>query len=290
MLGASSLTPAQNLQQPTPSQAVVVTQGGSLTATHSALSVQDANTIQQVLSLAASSAAGLQQQQQQQQQSLSGSTIHHHGQQLQISATSAGIPPLSVCVTNHHHLQAQPQLGFSMNLPTSQRVAQRHPSGPPQGISVPITTSDASGASSGTCSSLDITPILTSTSSFPLTVSSNTVLSTSVPPPRKRIKLEEKPPRTPEIAAYRKKILDHKRKEMSEIKENHKEHWTEHYFLKNSGNIMDFFHWKKRLTPQLVQFLKDKNLDSDDDDIASEPKTSEPGVSYISLFLFIICN
>ncbi|KAK3606446.1 hypothetical protein CHS0354_041388 [Potamilus streckersoni] len=86
------------------------------------------------------------------------------------------------------------------------------------------------------------------------------------PSPRKKVKLEEKPPATPEIALSRRTILELKLKEMSNIKENYIEHLTELFFLQNGGNVMDYHAWKKRPTPQLVHFLKSGNLDSDDDD------------------------
>ncbi|KAL3857410.1 hypothetical protein ACJMK2_012085, partial [Sinanodonta woodiana] len=86
------------------------------------------------------------------------------------------------------------------------------------------------------------------------------------PSPRKKVKLEEKQPATPEIALSRKTILEFKLKEMSIIKENYIEHLTEFFFLQNGGNVMDYHAWKKRPTPQLVHFLKSGNLDSDDDD------------------------
>ena len=86
------------------------------------------------------------------------------------------------------------------------------------------------------------------------------------PSPRKKVKLEEKPPANQEIAASRKLILDERFTQMREIKENYIEHLTECFYLQSGQNLMDFHSWKKRPTPQLVQFLKSGRLDSDDDE------------------------
>lgn len=80
------------------------------------------------------------------------------------------------------------------------------------------------------------------------------------------MKLEEKPPPTSEVANYRKMVLDNKIKEMLEIKENYIENLSELFFLQNGGNMMDYFVWKKRPTPQLVNFLKSSNVDSDEEE------------------------
>ena len=84
--------------------------------------------------------------------------------------------------------------------------------------------------------------------------------------PRKKVKLEEKPAANEEIAAARKLILDERYVQMRGIKENYTEHLTECFYLQSGQNLMDFRSWKKRPTPQLVQFLKSGRLDSDDDE------------------------
>ena len=86
------------------------------------------------------------------------------------------------------------------------------------------------------------------------------------PSPRKKVKLEEKPAANEEIAAARKLILDDRYVQMRGIKENYIEHLTECFYLQSGQNLMDFHSWKKRPTPQLVQFLKSGRLDSDDDE------------------------
>lgn len=91
----------------------------------------------------------------------------------------------------------------------------------------------------------------------------------SGPSPKKKIKLEEKPAATQEIANHRKLILDLKYKNMLDIKEPYIDNLTEMFFLQNGGNLMDFLAWKKRPTPQLVHFLKSGSLDSDDEEESS---------------------
>ncbi|CAG2185260.1 unnamed protein product [Mytilus edulis] len=90
--------------------------------------------------------------------------------------------------------------------------------------------------------------------------------SSTGPSPKKKIKVEEKPPPTSEIANYRKLVHDNKIKEMLEIKENYIENLSELFSCKMGGNMMDYFVWTKRPTPQLVNFLKSSNIDSDDEE------------------------
>lgn len=95
---------------------------------------------------------------------------------------------------------------------------------------------------------------------------------------RKRIKLEEIPPATPELANYRKLICDEKLRQMKELKENYNEHLSELFFLQTNGNYMDYHAWKKRPTVQLLNFLKSGNLDSDEDDetpVGTETKIND---------------
>ena len=95
---------------------------------------------------------------------------------------------------------------------------------------------------------------------------------------RKRIKLEEVPAATPDVATHRKLICDEKLRQMKEIKENYNEHLTELFFLQNGGNSMDYHACKKRPTVQLLHFLKSGNLDSDDDEeipVGTETKIND---------------
>ncbi|KAH7957191.1 hypothetical protein HPB52_015940 [Rhipicephalus sanguineus] len=72
----------------------------------------------------------------------------------------------------------------------------------------------------------------------------------------KRIKLEEQPPANEE----------HRWRELRRNKERYVEHLTELFFLQNGGNMMDYFAWKRRPTPQLLALLRAHALDSEDEE------------------------
>ncbi|KAK8769146.1 hypothetical protein V5799_014390 [Amblyomma americanum] len=82
----------------------------------------------------------------------------------------------------------------------------------------------------------------------------------------KRIKLEERPPASEEVAAMRQRVLDHRQQELQRNKERYVEHLTELFFLQNGGNMMDYFAWKRRPTPQLLALLRAHVLDSEDEE------------------------
>ena len=166
----------------------------------------------------------------------SGGTIYHHGQ-----SPVRGTPPLS-------NLQ---QNIIGMNVSQQSQISQKRPG------SVASTTTAASPISSR---------LVLDSRQMTVGTMASTTRNISGGPPKKKIKLEEKPPATPEIAHQRKILLEHKRKEMQEIKENYVEHLTELFFLQSGRNVMDYLPWKKRPTPQLVAFLKSENLDSDEEE------------------------
>jgi E1A-binding protein p400 len=166
--------------------------------------------------------------------SATGGTIHHHGQ-----SPTRGFPPL-----------ANPQ---------STKSGHNQPR-----------------RSSGTNTSPGVNinrPLFERNSPISSAMSHNTSSPRHSPgAPRKKIKLDEVPPATPEIANYRKLILEHKHGDLSEIKENYTEHLTELFFLQNGGNLMDYHQWKKRSPAQLNQFLRSGALDSDDEDGGRETR------------------
>lgn len=131
-------------------------------------------------------------------------------------------------------------------------------------------TSSLLGASSSTPASGNRSSIDSKPTALNLTFPNLTAFANqSGPSPKKKVKLEEIPAPTQEIANHRKLILDLKYKSMLDIKEPYIDNLTEMYFLQNGGNLMDFHGWKKRPTPQLVQFLKSGCLDSDDEEESS---------------------
>ncbi|XP_076367380.1 domino helicase isoform X3 [Tachypleus tridentatus] len=116
----------------------------------------------------------------------------------------------------------------------------------------------------------------------------NRNLSPHSSPKPKRLKLELKPPPNEEIARMRNKILAHKIQQLKRNKEKYTEHLTEFFFLQNGGNMMDYFLWKKRATPQLMAYLKAHALDSDEEEqkVQAEIRSIVPG-SFTSTPAFI---
>lgn len=85
------------------------------------------------------------------------------------------------------------------------------------------------------------------------------------PSPQKKVKVEEIKVEDG-VINNKKFVLENKCRDLREIKENYNESLSELFFLQNGGNMMDYFVWKKRPTPQLVSFLKSGKLDSEDED------------------------
>lgn len=133
-----------------------------------------------------------------------------------------------------------------------------------QGILFNIKTEPKPSTSGSDRETVDTKPAIQSIQSA--TMASTKIPQSPGPSPRKKVKLEEKPPANQEIGAARKLILDECYIQMKEIKENYMEHLTECFYLQSGQNLMDFHPWKKRPTPQLVQFLKSGRLDSDDEE------------------------
>lgn len=211
--------------------------------------------------------------------SASGGTIHHHGQ----SPVRGAIPPLAnptaaqpqqniITTMNVQQLQQQ-QLTQGLLSPQTQTAAatqlQAHLT--QQNPAQPQTVHRSSGSlSPGACvsrQSCDRTsPLVGNLGLLGPQNATRTSPAQSPEVPRKRIKLEHVPPVNQEIANHRKLICDERLKQMKAIKESYKGHLTELFFLQNSGNIMDYFIWKKRPTVQLLHFLKSGNLDSDEEE------------------------
>ncbi len=225
--------------------------------------------------------------------SASGRTIHHHGQ----SPTRGGILPPLVSNPGQHQLpsnmssqqlksltpqqreqlqaalQAQQQqgsgggtagAGLQVQVPTqSQTVAGRRSSG-----------AHSPGAATASRQFEQTSPIH---SQFSTVIPMRTSPKHSPERPRKKIKLEEKPPATSEIAQYRKLVCDEKKREMASIRESYKEHLIELFFLQSGMNLMDYHTWKRKPGPALLTFLKSgsSSLDSDDDEIGQEMKIND---------------
>lgn len=84
--------------------------------------------------------------------------------------------------------------------------------------------------------------------------------------PRKRIKLEQKPPNNRETAELRQLVCSNKVKEMMEMKKAYREKLLELFFLQNMGNLVDYFVWRKKPDSKVYQFVRNGKLDSDDEE------------------------
>ncbi|XP_053327504.1 E1A-binding protein p400 [Spea bombifrons] len=80
-------------------------------------------------------------------------------------------------------------------------------------------------------------------------------------------KLEEIPPATPEDGRMRKQCLEYHHKNMKVLKEHFKEYLTELFFLQHfQGNMMDFLAFKKKPTLGLQGYLRQNDLDLEDEE------------------------
>lgn len=207
--------------------------------------------------------------------SATGGTIHHHGQ-----SPVRGAVPVMAAPLSHSNLQHSL---LSMNLNPQQQqqlaAAQRRI------VTAAITTTTS------------VTAVIPATN---IVAQSRTVSEVRAPsgqppslrtassgaPPRKKIRLEEKPPPNAEVAGYRKQLVDLKHKQMKEVKAEYFENLTEMFFLQNGNNLIDYHTWKKRPTPQLVTFLKSESgkLDSDEEEDVLQVKEINSEVRPVLVF------
>ena len=234
--------------------------------------------------------------------SASGRTIHHHGQ----SPTKGGmIPPLAINPAQH---TSNPTITMNVNQQMKQLTSQQQqqlqaaahavlsqgnqqstigstlqvqdPSQSPQ-QTVRRSSGNASPGSAGSTQRPfeRTSPILSQLSTL---LPQRTSPKQSPERPRKKIKLEEKPPPNEETARFRQFICDEKLSEMTCVKDHYMEHLTELYFLQCGLNLMDYHTWRKKPPSQLIQVYKSGQLDSDDEEIGQEKKINDE-VSFLYL-------
>ncbi|XP_039627970.1 E1A-binding protein p400 isoform X6 [Polypterus senegalus] len=96
---------------------------------------------------------------------------------------------------------------------------------------------------------------------------SHTPTSATTSVKRQHKKLEEIAPATTEIALLRKQCLEHHTKKMEGLKEVFKEYLIELFFLQHlQGNMMDFLAFKKKPCALLYTYLRQNDLDLEDDE------------------------
>lgn len=198
--------------------------------------------------------------------SQTGGTIHHLGSQSPVAAgttlptlgspghiTTSSLPPQISNII-------QGKLGRPI-------VFEKTAQGVVTGVGTPATATFSIPSSIPPSS-----PSLTSTppgiSSNPLTPTGMITASIKKQAPKK---LEEIAPATPEIAQLRKQCLEHHTKKMESLKEVFKEYMIELFFLQHlQGNIMDYHAFKKKHCHPLNTYLRQNDLDLDDEDDEEE--------------------
>uniref|UniRef100_A0A3B5MA99 Uncharacterized protein n=1 Tax=Xiphophorus couchianus TaxID=32473 RepID=A0A3B5MA99_9TELE len=198
--------------------------------------------------------------------SQTGGTIHHLGSQSPVAAgttlptlgspghiTTSSLPPQISNII-------QGKLGRPI-------VFEKTAQGVVTGVGTPATAT-FSIPSSIPPSSSSLTSPPPGISSNPLTPTGMIAASIKKQAPKK---LEEISPATPEIAQLRKQCLEHHTKKMESLKEVFKEYMVELFFLQHlQGNIMDYHAFKKKHCHPLNTYLRQNDLDLDDEDDEEE--------------------
>ncbi|GFS95920.1 helicase domino [Nephila pilipes] len=83
-------------------------------------------------------------------------------------------------------------------------------------------------------------------------------------PKAKRIKLEKSAIVTKDLTK-RKKVLDYIAKKKNLLKIKYYQSQAEYYFLKSGGNLVDYVAWRKKVKPQLLDYLRANRFEPADD-------------------------
>ncbi|XP_058805344.1 helicase domino isoform X2 [Phymastichus coffea] len=117
------------------------------------------------------------------------------------------------------------------------------------------------------------TPALPPTTTAVSSGGTSSLSPSASPPAKKKARLSESnsnldKPTEPAADAieYRRRIIEHKLQKMRAIRDKYNENVAEYFFLQNGGNIMDFNNWRKKPTPQFLEFMKQHKIDSDDNE------------------------
>ena len=198
--------------------------------------------------------------------SQTGGTIHHLGPQSPV-ATSATLPTMG----NPGHITTS-------NLPPQiSSIIQGQLARPM--IFEKTAQSVVAGVGSTAAASFSIPssipPSSPSLTSPPQGIPNNplapTSMTTGTVKKQAAKKLEEIAPSTPEIAQLRKQCLEHHTKKMESLKEVFKEYLIELFFLQHlQGNMMDYLAFKKKPCVPLYTYLRQNDLDLEDDEEEEE--------------------
>ncbi|XP_074155978.1 E1A-binding protein p400-like [Sminthopsis crassicaudata] len=199
-----------------------------------------------------------------------GGTIHHLGPQSPV-ASGASMQPL----TSPSHIATTslpPQISSIIQgqLIQQQQVIQGQQLNRPMGFERPsgVLISGVGGSSAFGMTSPPPGPTSPSRATVPQGLS-NLPLAPAGSIGVKKVpkKLEEIPPASQETAQMRKQCLDHHYREMEALKETFKEYLIELFFLQHlQGNMMDFLAFKKKLYGPLHAYLKQNDLDFEEEE------------------------
>lgn len=193
--------------------------------------------------------------------SQTGGTIHHLGPQSPV-ATGSALPTLG----SPGHITTSnlpPQISNIIQGQLARPMMfEKTPQGVVTGVGSTVTPSFSIPTSIPSSPSLSNPP--QSIPNNPLGPSSIAVVAVKKQTPKK---LEEIAPSTPEIAQLRKQCLDHHTKKMENLKDVFKEYLIELFFLQHlQGNMMDYLAFKKKPCVPLYTYLRQNDLDLDDEE------------------------
>ncbi|XP_061586413.1 E1A-binding protein p400 isoform X2 [Cololabis saira] len=198
--------------------------------------------------------------------SQTGGTIHHHGPQSPV-ATGTNLSNLS----NPGHITTSnlpPQISSIIQGQLARpMIFEKTTQGVVAGVGTTATASFTMPSS--------IPPSSPSLTTSPQGLPNNPLAPTSMTAGTVKKhtakKLEEIAPSTPEIAQLRKQCLDHHTKKMESLKEVFKEYLIELFFLQHlQGNMMDYLAFKKKPCVPLYTYLRQNDLDLEDDEEEEE--------------------
>ncbi|XP_027700007.1 E1A-binding protein p400-like isoform X7 [Vombatus ursinus] len=199
-----------------------------------------------------------------------GGTIHHLGPQSPV-ASGASMQPL----TSPSHIATTslpPQISSIIQgqLIQQQQVFQGQQLNRPMGFERPsgVLISGVGGSSAFGMTSPPPGPTSPSRAAVPQGLSSLSLAPAgSIGVKKVPKKLEEIPPASQDTAQMRKQCLDHHYREMEALKENFREYLIELFFLQHlQGNMMDFLAFKKKLYGPLHTYLKQNDLDFEEEE------------------------
>ncbi|XP_059910988.1 E1A-binding protein p400 isoform X1 [Gadus macrocephalus] len=193
--------------------------------------------------------------------SQTGGTIHHHGPQSPV-ATGTALPNLG----SPGHITTSnlpPQISSIIQGQLARPLFEKNAQSMVTGMGVPGTGSFTVPSSIPTSSPALISP----TQGLPnqsLTPTTSVTMGMKKQTPKK---LEEIAPSNPEVAHLRKQCLEHHSKKMESLKEVFKEYLIELFFLQHlQGNMMDYLAFKKKPCVPLYTYLRQNDLDLDDEE------------------------